>query len=100
MLRADRHTFALVCPNWGFRRNYNVRGDAGTFRSIDGFVADGGLETFTGTTAGSFFNRSGVSAEVQQLVLEPLTRVIYDQDLDAMQAFSAVVAVTSLLGAA
>ena len=34
------------------------------------------------------------------MVLEPLARGIYDQDLDAMQAFSAIVSVTSLLGAA
>lgn len=80
-------------------RNYKTRGDSRAFKSIPEFLHFGPLEQYTSVSAVEYYDSLHISPEVQRYFMEPLTRVIYDQSLRDMQAFSAVVAVTSLLGA-
>jgi hypothetical protein len=82
------------------KSNYAARGAKGTFASINEFLSFGSLQPYANVSARTFFNRAGVPQVLQEMVLEPLSRGIYDQELDEMQAFSAIVSVTSLLGAA
>lgn len=80
-------------------QNYRERGDTGTFNSIEDFLQHGSLSKYTTVTATSFYTHDGFSGVDQDLLLEPLARAIYNQNLDDMQAFSAIVAPTSVLGA-
>jgi hypothetical protein len=82
------------------KSNYAARGAKETFASINEFLSFGSLQPYANVSARTFFNRAGVPQVLQEMVLEPLSRGIYDQELDEMQAFSAIVSVTSLLGAA
>ena len=80
--------------------NYAERGAGTAFDDIPGFLRYGSLDEYTRESASDWYRRKGVSSELQDLLLEPLSRVIYDQDLNASHAFSSLVAVTSVLGAA
>eukprot|EP00041_Stephanoeca_diplocostata_P016563 m.326495 g.326495 ORF g.326495 m.326495 type:complete len:374 (-) comp20406_c0_seq5:34-1155(-) len=77
--------------------NYNKRGGNGTFSSIEEFVADGDLAKYTSTFANISLN--GVKPEMTKYFLNPMTRVIYHQDISTMHGFGALVSITSLLGA-
>lgn len=97
----DDETIAKVEAQflWDLDANYAARGSAGTFDSVSRFLSTGALTKFTNVSATTFFTQVGISLASQDLILEPLSRGIYDQNLARMQAFSAIVAVTSLLGA-
>jgi len=88
------------------RENYRQRGSTGIFQSVEEFLSVADLHQYTSVSSAEFFGMPNplsmkhISHDLLQFALEPLTRVIYDQNLSESHAFASLVAVTAAVGAA
>ena len=90
----QRHTIADALEAIGelnfltqLRFNYAKRGSSHTFASVDAFLSDGNLQKFTQATAKDYLEAHHINQDMQRSLLEPLSRVIYDQVIGHIRPF-------------
>ncbi|KAJ3088790.1 hypothetical protein HK102_007892 [Quaeritorhiza haematococci] len=81
-----------------FYKNYDV--GVGPFESMAEWMNSLELEEFLGLTAEEFFEKMGVGVRYRQEIIEAITRVNYAQNLNSMNALSALVCLIALNGEA
>eukprot|EP01094_Clydonella_sp_ATCC50884_P008980 TRINITY_DN18516_c0_g1_i1.p1 TRINITY_DN18516_c0_g1~~TRINITY_DN18516_c0_g1_i1.p1 ORF type:complete len:457 (+),score=155.85 TRINITY_DN18516_c0_g1_i1:93-1463(+) len=71
-------------------RNYEERELSKPFKTIDEFLRFGNMLPFVQFSTADVLSSEGVPASYQQMMIEPITRVIYGQELD-LHAFAGIV---------
>ena len=96
---ADTALTAAATANFQvhLKLNYNLRGQRGTFETINEYLRKGGLDTYAAQRTDDYFDSLGVSEDFLNESVLPLTRTIYDQDmgLNAFAGFASILSASS-----